>query len=78
MNAEQMVRHLTDTFRMALKELEVDNCAGFLNGPFGRFLVLYLPVRWPKGYPTLPELEPHACLRLIAILSRTSQSYCYR
>ncbi len=57
MNAEQMVRHLTDTFRMALKELEVDNCAGFLNGPFGRFLVLYLPVRWPKGYPTLPELD---------------------
>jgi hypothetical protein len=57
MNAEQMVRHLAETFRMALKELEVDSCRGFLNGPFGRFLVLYLPVRWPKGYPTLPELD---------------------
>jgi hypothetical protein len=57
MNVEQMVRHLAAAFRMALKEREVRCRVGLMNGPFGRFVVLYLPVRWIRGYPTLPELD---------------------
>jgi len=57
MTAHQMVCHLADNFRMALGQ----KAATAPSGPFQRTLVkwfaLYVPLRWPPGIPTSPELD---------------------
>ena len=57
MSAHQMVRHLADAFRMATGERRVRIRAGVFNRTVLKWLVLYLPARWPRGIPTSPELD---------------------
>lgn len=57
MDAEQMLRHLVGAFQMAMKEHEASRPASLLRGPVVRFVALYLPIRWIKGYPTVRELD---------------------
>jgi hypothetical protein len=56
MSVHQAVCHLADACRMALAEVEVQP----LPGPPGivrKLVALRLPVRWPSGLKTCPEID---------------------
>lgn len=55
MSVMQMIRHLSCSYDVALGEREV----GPVKGPppwLLKFAALRLPMQWPKGTPTTPEL----------------------
>jgi hypothetical protein len=57
MSAHQMICHLADAFRIATGE----KAASAASGPFQRTLVkwlaLYVPLDWPAGIRTRPEID---------------------
>lgn len=57
MSAHQMLCHLADGFRMAAGRKPVI----MIGGPFARtalkWIVLYIPLRWPPGIRTCPEID---------------------
>jgi hypothetical protein len=57
MNAHQMICHLDDSFKVGLGERKV----GSISNPFKRTVMkwgaLYVPAPWPKGTPTMAEVE---------------------
>jgi hypothetical protein len=57
MSAHQMVCHLGDGFRMALGEKPSRPVAGRLPRPVMRWIALYLPLPWPEGIQTTPEIN---------------------
>lgn len=60
MNAHQMVCHLSDSFRLALRERTAAPATGFLQRTIVKWIALYLPAPWPKGLPTRPEMKQGA------------------
>ena len=56
MTPHQAVCHMSDVFRMALREKTVAPRAGAF-APVVRFVALRLPMRWPRGIKTTPECE---------------------
>jgi hypothetical protein len=58
MSAHEMVCHLADSLRAALGEKK----PSLKNTLFARAVIkpiaLYAPMRWPKGLPTRPEMDP--------------------
>lgn len=60
MSCHQMVCHLSDAYLLSLGE----KTAGRGRVPIPRTLMkwggLYVPLKWPKGVPTLPEMEQGA------------------
>lgn len=52
-----MACHLSDGFRMMTGAKPVRETSGVLHRTVLRWLVLYLPVRWPHGISTSPELD---------------------
>ena len=59
MSAHQMVCHLADGCRMALGEKAVSSVSGPLPPPVMKWIALHLPLPWPKGIPTRPEVDQH-------------------
>jgi hypothetical protein len=57
MSAHQMVCHLIDSFRMALGEKAVSDDTTLLRRTILKWIVLYVPLRWPAGVVTTPELD---------------------
>lgn len=57
MTAHQMVCHLTDSMRMVMGEKPVSRATGPLQRTVVKWFVLYVPIRWPAGIPTRPELD---------------------
>jgi hypothetical protein len=58
MTPHQMVCHLSDSFRIALGELSASSVENFFTRSFlVKWFVLYLPLPWPKGVPTRPEVD---------------------
>jgi hypothetical protein len=57
MSAHQMVCHLADGFRMATGELPVRRAGGAFARTILKWIVLYVPVRWPPGIATSPEVD---------------------
>jgi Protein of unknown function (DUF1569) len=57
MSAHQMVCHLADAFRMALGQKPVCPAAGLLQRTIVKGFALYVPVAWPPGIPTSPEID---------------------
>jgi len=57
MSCHQMVVHLSDSFRLPLGERK----AGMARVPIPRgvfkWLALYVPMKWPHGVRTMPEME---------------------
>jgi hypothetical protein len=60
MNVHQMVCHLNDSFRVAMGEKTASEDVTFLNRTLIRWVGLHVPLPWPKGVPTRPELDPLA------------------
>jgi hypothetical protein len=60
MSAHQMVCHLCDACRMATGETVPSQASGPLQRTLIKWLALYVPVRWPPGIPTRPEIDQQA------------------
>jgi hypothetical protein len=56
MSAPQMICHLSDAFRAALGEKEASPATGFFQRTVMKFGALWIPIPWPHGVPTRPEL----------------------
>ena len=57
MSTHQMVCHLSDAFRMAIGQKPVSDASGPLQRTLVKWVALYLPMRWPPGIQTRPEIE---------------------
>ena len=57
MSAPQMVCHLSDSCRMVLGEKPVSQATNLLERMIVKWIALYLPVPWPAGILTRPELD---------------------
>jgi hypothetical protein len=57
MSAHQMVCHLTDGCRMLTGERTMLPAPTPMPRPIMKCVALYLPLRWPQGIPTTPELD---------------------
>jgi hypothetical protein len=60
MSASQMLCHLSDSFRAALGEKQVSPATGVLQRTVVKWFALYVPIPWPKGVPTRPEMDQGA------------------
>src|SRR5688500_6726523 len=57
MSAHQMVCHLGDCFRMAMGQKPVSHTTSPLDRTIVKWVALYLPVPWPAGIVTRPEID---------------------
>lgn len=57
MSVHQMICHLTDAFKASLGEKPVTMNTGPLQRTVVKWIALYVPLRWPKGVPTMPEIR---------------------
>jgi hypothetical protein len=60
MTAPQMVCHLNDSFLVCLGERDVSPATGFLQRAIMKWFALNVPLSWPKGLKTRPEVEQGA------------------
>jgi hypothetical protein len=57
MSAHQMVCHLSDSVRVATGQRAVSHATGPLQRTVVKWLALYLPLPWPGGILTRPEID---------------------
>ena len=57
MNAHQMVCHLDDAFKLGLGERTASPATGLFQRTIMKWGALYVPMPWPHGVPTRPEME---------------------
>ena len=57
MSAHQMVCHLADALRMAMGQRPVRETSNLFSRTILKSLVLYLPLHWPPGISTCPEID---------------------
>jgi hypothetical protein len=57
MSAQQMVCHLSDSFRVSLGEKFAQPADTFLRRSLLKWAALWLPLQWPHGVPTRPEVD---------------------
>ena len=57
MSAHEMVCHLSDSFRLALGLKTASQATGLLQRSLMKYFALYVPLPWPKGVGTRPEME---------------------
>jgi hypothetical protein len=60
MSAHQMVCHVADALRMALGTKATSPTGGMFHRTVLKWIVLYVPLRWPRGILTRPELDQYA------------------
>ena len=57
MSAHQMICHLADGCRMANGEKTVSDATGVLQRTIVKWIALYVPLPWPSGILTRPEID---------------------
>jgi hypothetical protein len=57
MSANQMICHLSDSFRVSLGEKKVSSVATFASRTIVKFIALRAPLAWPHGVKTRPEVD---------------------
>src|SRR5262245_48188406 len=82
MNAHQAVCHLNDSLKAALRERPVQARTLTLRRRVVRFVAFTLPLRWPHGYRTSPEMDaekggtrPDVFERDVAVLKSLLQRF---
>jgi hypothetical protein len=60
MSAHQMICHLADTFRLATGEKRSNLVGRRIDQTVVKWVALYVPAPWPKGFSTRPEFEQGA------------------
>ena len=58
MNAREMVCHLADIARGVLGERPMGDRQTFLSRTIIKWIALWIPAPWPKGFPTATALDP--------------------
>lgn len=59
MSPDEMICHLSDSFRAALGEKELSPATSLFKRTIFKWTALWLPLRWPKGIETRPEMDQH-------------------
>lgn len=57
MSAHQMVCHLSDSLRMSTGDKPTRDASSLLYRTVVKWAVLYVPLRWPAGIVTRPEID---------------------
>jgi Protein of unknown function (DUF1569) len=57
MSVHEMVCHLTDSYLCALGEKSASSSTGLFQRTLMKWVALQVPLPWPKGVPTRPEME---------------------
>jgi hypothetical protein len=57
MSANQMICHLSDSFRVSLGEKKVSLVDTFASRTIVKFIALRVPMAWPHGVKTRPEVD---------------------
>lgn len=57
MTAHQAVVHMTDAFRMAVRERPIPDRSTLLLRTVGRWIAFHTPLRWPQGFRAPRELD---------------------
>ena len=57
MSAHQMVCHLSDAFRVVLAQKSASHATGPLQRTVLKWIALRLPLQWPHGIRTRPEVD---------------------
>jgi uncharacterized protein DUF1569 len=57
MSAHQMICHLSDSCRVATGEKVASDASGLLQRTLVKWIALHLPLQWPPGIPTRPEVD---------------------
>jgi len=57
MSAHQMVCHVSDALRMGTGHKAVSEATSLFHRTILKWIVLYLPLRWPAGILTRPEID---------------------
>ena len=57
MTAHQMVCHLSDGYRIQIGERRTELAASPLPRPIMKVIALYMPLKWPPGIRTTPDLD---------------------
>ena len=57
MSAHQMICHLADASRMATGVMRVNGARGRVRPLLMKLVALYLPLPWPQGIMTSPEID---------------------
>ena len=57
MSVHQMICHLNDSFLVGLGEREARFIANPLTRTLVKWVALHAPFNWPKGTPTMPEID---------------------
>jgi hypothetical protein len=57
MSAHEMICHVSDAFRMVTGQKTASDASGPLQRTVVKWIALYVPLRWPPGIPTLPEVD---------------------
>jgi hypothetical protein len=57
MSAHQMICHLSDSCRIATGEKVASDASGPVQRTLVKWIALYLPLQWPPGIPTRPEVD---------------------
>ena len=57
MSSHQMVCHLSDSFLVVMGQKPVSHATSLLNRTIVKWIALYLPLPWPGGILTRPEID---------------------
>ena len=57
MSAHQMICHLRDAFLIATDPAQTRPVPGLHNRTIVKWIALYVPLRWPSGIRTTPEID---------------------
>jgi hypothetical protein len=60
MSGPQMIGHLADSFRGVAGDKPVSPATGLFQRSVMKWFALYVPLPWPHGIPTRPEMDQHA------------------
>jgi hypothetical protein len=58
MSVQEMVCHLADAYRHCMGEIAASPVDTLVTRTVIKNLALWLPLPWPPGYPTRPEVDP--------------------
>jgi hypothetical protein len=59
MSAHQMICHLSDSFLAVTGQKPVSHATNPLQRTIVKWIALYLPLPWPAGIPTRPEVDQY-------------------
>ena len=57
MSPHQMVCHLSDAFRLVTHQKAASPATSIVHSTLIKWIALYVPLRWPQGVPTRPEMD---------------------